>query len=314
MIKIAFTSCTRYEAFKEQREWNYISEKNPDYLFLLGDNIYMDYGVKGFSHEPNGSPEFLSDEEFEAKMRMKYTNQFKRVPEFNGLVQKMRGKNGFYGIWDDHDFAWDNVKGFEVRQEKKEISRALFHEFLDCSTNLPHTYYHIDTELARVIFIDNRWDAEKKGENTKIISDEQFEFIADKLNHNKQYTLFCGGLTLTKGSENWKKYPSQLKRLCDLIEGKPNVLFLGGDIHKNAWVKAKYIGKIEATTPVQLISSGMAVNYVGLGLSFDDRHNWATLSISKNEVKVDFFKRNTREDSRSNKANSYLRIYLNQKN
>ena len=118
MIKIAFTSCTRYEAFKVQEEWNYISKQDPDYLFLLGDNIYMDYGVKGISSEPNGSPKFLSDKEFERKMCMKYSNQFERVLPFKNLVKKMRAKNGFYCIWDDHDFAWNDVKGSMVKEEK----------------------------------------------------------------------------------------------------------------------------------------------------------------------------------------------------
>ncbi len=312
MITIAFTSCTRYEAFKKQKEWEYISNKNPDYLFLLGDNIYMDYGLKAFSHEPNGSPEFLSDEEFLTRMRMKYTNQFERVPEFRELVGKMRKKNGFYGIWDDHDFAWDNVKGSEVREEKKLISRSLFHEFFNCSTHLPHTYYHIDTALARVIFIDNRWDAEKKGTNKKMISEEQFQFIEDKLNHKKQYTLLCGGLTLTKGTDNWKKYPVQLKRLCDLIQGKPNVLFLAGDIHRNVWVKATHLSKIGASIPAQLISSGMAVNYLGLGLGVDDCHNWALLTLDEQGAAIDFYKQNHRQNFKSDKANAYLSKYLNQ--
>jgi len=89
-MKIAFTSCTRYEAFKHQPHWQFISGLEPDYLFLLGDNIYMDYGIKPFSSEPNGSPRKLSDEAFRSVMHHKYTNQFEKVPEFSALVNKMR--------------------------------------------------------------------------------------------------------------------------------------------------------------------------------------------------------------------------------
>ena len=42
-MKIAFTSCCNIKQYPEQNWWNDISDQNPDYLLLLGDNIYMDY-------------------------------------------------------------------------------------------------------------------------------------------------------------------------------------------------------------------------------------------------------------------------------
>ena len=219
-MKIAFTSCTRYEAFKEQPNWNDIYDKDPDYLFLLGDNIYMDYGIVG--KEINRSPSRLLISDFETIMKKKYDNQFK-VKEFKRLVDKMKEKNGFYAIWDDHDFAWNDAAGSLVVKEKKEISRNLFHEFTNCSTNHPNVYYHIDTPEARVIFIDNRYDSEPAGINNKLISDEQFLFIEEKLNHNLNYTILCGGLTLTKGHEKWENYPKQLEKLCQLLANKERV-------------------------------------------------------------------------------------------
>lgn len=305
-MKIIFTSCTRYEAFKEQKEWAEISAQNPDYLFLLGDNIYMDYGLPFFSSEPIGSPEEFTHEEFAKVMEAKYDNQFNRVPEFKELVQKMRQKNGFFAIWDDHDFAWDNAKGANVPCEKKDISRALFHKYTNCSTNMPHVYYHVDTPFARIIFLDNRTDAEVKGKSNKILSDEQFDFIESKMNHDLQYTLICGGLTLTEGSENWTNYPSQLQKLCRLIETKKNVLFLGGDIHKNKFVKPKNLEKLGILTPVQFISSGMQVNYLGLGIPQDDQHNWAMLELEESKLEVTFHNKHGKQKKLSRKANKWL--------
>ena len=305
-MKIAFTSCTRYEAFKEQPEWQLISEQDPDYLFLLGDNIYMDYGIPPFSKEPVGCPESYSDKKFERLMKQKYHNQFSLVPPFMELVDKMRSKNGFYAIWDDHDFGWDNAKGAHISATKKKIARKLFHRYLDCSTNLPHTYYHVDTPLARVIFMDNRSDAEDKGRDRKIISDEQFTFIKKKLKHKLKYTIICGGVTLTEGSENWTNYPSQLKKLGKLLKKVENVIFLGGDIHANRFVKPKYLEYLNITTPVQLISSGMQVNYWGLGIPYDDQHNWATLELSEDNVKVRFYNKHGLQRKKSKKATLYL--------
>jgi len=252
----------------------------------------------------------LADTKFEKLMQEKYENQFTRVPEFKILVDTMRAKNGFFAIWDDHDFAWDNAKGTKVSDKKKEISRRLFHKYLDCSTNLPHTYYHYDTELARVIFIDNRTDAEEKGTNSKLLSDEQFAFIEGKLNHNLKFTIICGGITLTEGNENWKGYPNDLKKLCKLAEGIENLFFLGGDIHKNRFVRPKFLKKINATTPIQLISSGMQVNYYGLGIPQDDKHNWAMLELKESNVKVSFFNKRGFQKKKSKKANEFLRNYI----
>lgn len=309
-MKIIFTSCSRVEDFPEQSHWNLISDQNPDYLFLLGDTIYMDYGIPPFSREPVGRPKKYTAEKFEKVMNAKYRTQFTEVPAFKNLVDQMRAKKGFYAIWDDHDFAWDNAKGTTLSADKMEITRRLFHEYLDCSTNLPHVYYHIDTPLARVIFIDNRTDAEESGENSKIISEAQFTFIEDSLNHDLQYTLLCGGNTLTEGSENWTKYPSQLKRLCQLLEGRKNTIFIAGDIHQNKFVEPQQIEELNVTTPVQLISSGMNINYFGLGHPIDDKHNWAMLELLDNAVIMSYFTKRGMQNRRSMKATTFLNSYL----
>lgn len=304
-MKIAFTSCIRYEAFKKQPEWNLISKQDPDYLFLLGDTIYMDYGPKFFSKEPDGIPKTYSPKYFSEVMEKKYNNQFYLVPEFKKLVEHMKNKNGFFAIWDDHDFAWNNAKGKNIPKEIINISRSLFHKYTNCSTNQPHIFYHVDTPLARVIFIDNRTDADYSGKYNHIISKKQFDFIEEKLQHNLDYTLLCGGLTLTEGGENWFKYELQFIKLCQLLQNKKNVLFLGGDIHRNAFIPPKTINRLNITTPLQLISSGMQA---GLGFPFDlERHNWAILELEKKAVKVSFYDKNGFQCKKSEKANQWIK-------
>lgn len=305
-MKIAFTSCFRYEAFPVQKEWDYILAQNPDYLFLLGDSIYMDFGYFPFSKEPVGKPRHYSTEKFRAIMNTKYRNQFEKVNSFKTLVDTMREKNGFYAIWDDHDFAWDNSKGALICNEKKNISRELFHYYTKCSTNMPHVFYHVDTPLARVIFLDNRTDAEDSGANSILLSEEQFSFIEDKIEHSLPYTLICGGLTLTEGNENWTKYPAQLTRLCNLLEGRKKVFFLSGDIHYNDFKKPIFLKKLGCTTPPQLISSGMQINYLGLGLGFDNKHNWAMLSLEENTAAVTFYKGSKPQKKLTEEANKWI--------
>lgn len=311
-MKIAFTSCIRYEAFPIQEEWKYIEAQKPDYLFLLGDTIYMDYGIFGPEH--NGAPAAYTNTKFALKMEQKYKNQFEKVAPFTSLLN-MVGKN-FYAIWDDHDFAWDNSTGKEVskssngdNRDKRDISRELFHKYTNCSTNRPYVYYTVDTELARVLFIDNRFDSDfEKG---ILLSDAQFDFIEAKLQHTLPYTIICGGLTLTEGHENWQKYPLQLERLCELLKDRKKVFYLAGDIHRNAFISPKPYYTEHGNhfvTSCQLISSGMAIDYLDItSLPFDDRHCWATLELTPEIAHVAFYKSDKIQVALSNEANLWIK-------
>jgi alkaline phosphatase D len=267
----------------------------------------MDFGYWPFSREPNESPRKLPNDEFESIMRQKYTNQFENVPSFKRLVNKMRAKNGFYAIWDDHDFAWNDARGLRVPKRTQEISRSLFHEFVNCSTNLPHVYYHVDTEFARIIFLDNRSESDTNGLESKIISEEQFLFLKNSLNHNLKYSIICGGISLTNGVEKWSNFKNQFIEFCKLLESHDNILYLGGDIHQNKFIKPKNIIGTNIMTPIQLISSGMFVNYLGVGGPFDKRHNWAVLKIENNKIHVSFRNKSGEQKHLSNSANKFIK-------
>ena len=273
--RIAFTSCVRYEAFHDQPQWGDIERADPDYLFLLGDQIYMDFGLLGKEH--NGTPKHYLPEQFRQIMEAKYTRQWSE-PHFRQLFEKMKLKNGLYGVWDDHDFAWNNARGSEVRPEIKAISRACFHNWMGCSTNHPEVYCHIDIPGARVIFLDNRYYST----DTTLLGDAQFEFLAEKLVHPQQYTFICAGLPLTHGPDCWrKKFAADYRKFCALIAQKNNVVFLTGDIHRNAFS----LPSAERNCH-EIVASGMAVNYLGLPFGFDDCRNWGLLEFDADEILV----------------------------
>lgn len=297
-MKIAFTSCSRMESFSNQPDWNHIHMQNPDYLFLLGDMIYMDFITDLFSAK-NYSPS-----EFKTEMEKKYVAQWTE-PNFQALFRKMRDKNALFGIWDDHDFAWNNAKGATMtspeEMEKKAISRQLFHQFYEnCSTNGDKLYYAIDTPMAKVIFLDNRSYAQEKGPVNDLLGEEQFQFLESQLDHDKEYTLLCGGLTLNKGDENWWKYERDLIRLCKMLENKPKPLFLAGDIHQNQFVE-RLNYKNKALTPVQIISSGMYVE------TPPPNGKWAMLIFDENRVRVEFYIKGHLSSGLTNQCNMMLK-------
>ncbi|MBK8566348.1 MAG: alkaline phosphatase D family protein [Saprospiraceae bacterium] len=298
-MKIAFTSCTRYEAFRQQPEWKYLLRQKPDFLFLLGDNIYMDW-ITNYCQ-----PKFYPLDEFKAEMLKKYQRQWDEM-HFKAVRESFIKRNGFYGIWDDHDFAWDNACGGDMTSPidvaKKEFSRNMFHHFFNnCSTNQPEVYYAIDTPKARVIFLDNRYYAQEPGGNSTILGEAQFQYIAEKLVHNLEYTVLCGGLTLTSGPDSWRKnYPNDLQRLSEMLTAKSKLLFLAGDIHKNEFISPKKL-KNGVSTPPQIISSGMQIRQV------TDRHNWAVLDFQASGLTVNFFQSDAVQKPLTDKCNQWLR-------
>jgi len=288
---IAFTSCARYKPGQAQTAWRDILAADPDYLFLLGDQIYMDFGFWPFSSEYRGKPKRYSPAQFARIMRDKYERQWAE-PNFAALLAHMRAKKGFYGVWDDHDFGWNNAYGNDTTlapdvhlAEKRDIARSLFHEFMACAPQPPEVYGCIDTPLARVIFLDNRYHATPLNvPNPALMGPTQMEFLRHQLSHERQYTLICGGLTLTYSAENWSNYTAEFAEFRQRVQGARKVLYLGGDIHKNAF-KAPAANGLPPC--YEIISSGLCVNYLGLPFEFDRRRNWTLLTLDAQQVQVD---------------------------
>ncbi len=287
--RIAFTSCARIEDFPSQPQWQDIQNANPDYLLLLGDQIYMDYGLS--KTEPNGAPAEYPADQFRNVMAAKYAAQWAE-PHFKSLLSHMRNKEDLsgtrriFGTWDDHDFGWNNAFGKYMKPEIYAITLGLFHDWMDCSANRPHVYCHADIgDLARIIVLDQRSHAEAAREGhpgAVLLGDAQWAFLKDKLNHDKRYTILCGGLSLTQGKDNWEEYENEYKQLREQLDERDGVIYLGGDIHQN---KLKMPGPDRPC--YEIISSGLAVNYLAqTKFDFDDVHNWSMIDVSDDGVVV----------------------------
>ena len=75
-MKIAFTSCIDAIDDPSQAVWGRIRKLAPDVLVLLGDTMYMDYGIALLaSDRPVGWPRKLADETFATTMHDRYKLQ-----------------------------------------------------------------------------------------------------------------------------------------------------------------------------------------------------------------------------------------------
>jgi len=295
-IKIVFGSCTRFHAGRTQPVWDRVAAIEPDYLALLGDQIYMDYGFWPFAREYIGRPKKYSVEAFERVMRQKYAQQWS-VPNFHQLISEMQAKNGLLGTWDDHDFTWNNAYGAERKhckgendcyqmEAKRQIARKLFHEYMNCSSNQPEVYCYRDTPVARLIVLDNRYYAmSHKTDNPALLGAEQMAFLKEKLQHDLPYTIIFGGLTLTYSRENWSNYDREFSDFLAMVDDK-KVLYVGGDIHHN---KFSIIDPYSQFPLYQAASSGMSLDWGVLPLKLDYTENWGLLTLNQEAVSIQFY-------------------------
>lgn len=153
VTRLAFTSCTDPMDDPVQPLWDAMAAVKPDHLVLLGDQIYMDYGMWIFrsKNPPIGRPARMSDEDFAAVMHERYAKQWE-IFRNSGLSQ-LAGLR-IHGIWDDHDFAWNNSYGDggsngangpgdkrdPVNRTKQAISRRLMQDFFGALRSPGSTY------------------------------------------------------------------------------------------------------------------------------------------------------------------------------
>ena len=245
-MKIAFGSCTKIQNQSVQPVWRRILEEQPDHLLLLGDNVY--------------APSLTGNQK---KLAKRYKQQFVQA-DFRNLVQRIP----YNAIWDDHDFGKNNSKGAHVKEAFRLRSRELFHQWMNCSTNLPHVYHSFTKGEVKFILLDVRFYRQKAhvGPRATVLGAEQEEWLVRELDHPKRYTIVCSGSCLTEGNEKLENYEEFYPRLLALLSARGRTLFLAGDVHENKFVE--HDGFFE------IISSGAGRdNYNNYGLlTLDAKH------------------------------------------
>ena len=251
-MKIAFASCMDALDDKQQPVWDRIRERGPDALILLGDSVYMDFGLLGDRHL--GWPRKASNQEFATALYQRYKLQWE-VASFQNLLASGL-KVGL--IWDDHDFAWNDSRGAgtekrrAVSAEKRSISRGLFLQFKSQleqrlpqypaqpapPASVPPADYagindSFDVGNVRFILLDGRSFREDPNDlaNAEMHGRKQRLWLAEKIHSWKGIKVIGAGSVLTHSRESWDQYTDYAWLLAQNFE---EVVVLTGDIHKNS--------------------------------------------------------------------------------
>ncbi|GAP36829.1 alpha/beta hydrolase [Piscinibacter sakaiensis] len=142
-MRLVFTSCMDAERVPRQPVWDAVRALQPDALFLLGDAIYMDWGLASTARVPAWRRRYdrapgATLAAFRADMHRRYRRQW-GVAEFRALVRDLVARVGperLYVCRDEHDFAWNNAVGAgpadaprHVPAPLAAVSDALFAQF-----------------------------------------------------------------------------------------------------------------------------------------------------------------------------------------
>ncbi len=235
ITRLAFGSCNNQN--DAQPLWKDVLKTKPDLFVWAGDIIYADW-------EQNYDL---------AKSWDKQKN--------NPAYQEVLKQTPVIGVWDDHDYSWNDANG---RSSSKEKSQKLFLDFLDTPEDSPrrtqegvYTSYEFGEEGKRIkiILLDNRYF---KGleDGAPILGEKQWLWLENELkNSSAQLHFIMSGLPIFAPvlpySEEWWHYPVEVNRMLKLVKTyKPQgVMFLSGDKHFGATYKSS--GQLE------MISSGM---------------------------------------------------------
>ena len=250
---IAFGSCNNQS--KSQEMWKYVVKNKPDLWIWLGDIIYAD----------TKNMQVMADKYSFVKNNIDYRRLLACTPVI--------------GIWDDHDFGWNDA-GKEYPMKKE--SKRLMLDFLDVPKNASvrnregayqSFTFGKEGKKIKIILLDARYFRDKvtrtKGYNKKYLANTEGDILGEKqwtwlekelTNSDAQINIIGSGIQMLPSEhrfEKWANFPAARKKLIQLLQKTQPAMpiLISGDRHMAEVSKVK-ISKIEA--PIyEVTSSGL---------------------------------------------------------
>ncbi len=259
--KIAIVSCTD-DAFAEvqKKQWDAVARVQPDMIFMIGDNVYVDKSLLAPTTELD-----LWRRYQETRLRLDFYRWKTLVP--------------VYATWDDHDYGTrDANRRFPLKDTSRQVFRTFFP--LAPTKNLqpgPGVSSHFRFAKNHFIFLDDRYFRSEKGVTPQThFGGEQEDWLQRILKKEKGAFWLISGDQFFGGYHTFESYegihPQSFKEFLKRLEQRNKIaVFVSGDRHLAEFMK---IPRSKLGYPTfELTSSGLhAKTYPGTADKFANPH------------------------------------------
>lgn len=221
-LKLAVASCMDDFMPKEFGIWNSLAKTNPEYLLLIGDNVYAD--KKGKNTVTEADAKALWNRYADVRLSLPLYFQEKLIP--------------VHALWDDHDFGSnDGNEKYPHREVSKEVFETFYAQ--DLSSDDWSKGHGVGGILAlgdfNLYFLDGRYFRSPKPDG-KHLGAEQESWLFTELAAETTPSLLIKGDQFFGGyhkfesfqgnhPENFVSFAEELKKLST------PVVFISGDRH-----------------------------------------------------------------------------------
>jgi alkaline phosphatase D len=223
-LRVAIASCMDDNFQDKFRIWDELAKKNPEYVLLIGDNVYSEKGLGGLGKKLVVDDELLWKRYVDIRLTLPYYFQEKLIPT--------------HGLWDDHDYgARDGGADYEYKEQSKEIFETFFAQSL--SDDEWFKGFGVGGLLTlgdfNLYFLDSRFyrSTDKNGAHLGL---DQYGWLMSKINEEQTPSLLIEGDQFFGGYHSFDSYegnhPREFAKFSeDLKKVQAPFVFISGDRH-----------------------------------------------------------------------------------
>ena len=218
LTRVCFGSCYAPQ-FKQSHVWRSILAQKPDAFLYIGDNVYQ--------RAENGRPDLL-------ELREAY-GLLATDADFGAL----RASVPVLPVWDDHDYGKNNAGAeFAAREQSEALFKHVWAVPLDDERSRREGVYFSRTcgpagQRTQLLLLDQRYFLTSHA----MLGEKQWRWLEQKLSEPAELRILASPtpvLTQAERFEGWRQWPSECKRLFDLIGRANGVVIVSGDSHVGA--------------------------------------------------------------------------------
>lgn len=221
-LRLAVLSCIDDTYEKQFKIWNALMKKNPEYILMIGDNVYADKEADGGSLVT--TPESLWRRYTDVRLTVPFYFQEKLTP--------------VHALWDDHDYGMnDGNENFEHKDASKEVFDAFFAQSL--SDEIYTKGFGVGGLLSmgdfNLYFLDGR-SFRASHKDGRELGLEQHQWLMKSLKDESQPSFIIKGDQFFGGYHGFESYegnhPNDFSSFVSDLKalGAP-FIFLSGDRH-----------------------------------------------------------------------------------